>query len=208
MINQPVQHSLSLILGFAIAVTIWPRQLVSCRDFILPSVATFWVMSLVRIYPGRASWLLWNKWIFSVVKTRRILVSKLQWWGLVIFHCMQINDLIMSMQKYWQWRIFSQILSFYTRILDQFRTNSLNTMYKVNILDSTYPLKKLDAKSFKWRNPVSCRIYCLLISYLISKQAQLNVFKGALVIRTYQNYQLSNYWNAMTLHSLHSLLPI
>ena len=29
--------------------------LVSCRDFILCSVATFWVMSLVGIYLGRAS---------------------------------------------------------------------------------------------------------------------------------------------------------
>ena len=33
----------------------WPREVVSCRDFILPSVATFWVMSLVGIYPARAS---------------------------------------------------------------------------------------------------------------------------------------------------------
>ena len=28
---------------------------VSCRDFILRAVATFWAMSLVGIYPGRAS---------------------------------------------------------------------------------------------------------------------------------------------------------
>ena len=94
-----MQHSSSLILGFAVAVAIWLRELVSCRDFILRSVATFWVMSLIRIYPGRASWLLWNYWIFSVVKKRRILMSKLQWWGVVIFLCMQINDLMMSMQN-------------------------------------------------------------------------------------------------------------
>ena len=24
-------------------------------------------------------------------------MSKLQWWGIVIFHCMQINDLVISM---------------------------------------------------------------------------------------------------------------
>ena len=28
---------------------------VSCRDFILRAVATFWALSLVGIYPGRAS---------------------------------------------------------------------------------------------------------------------------------------------------------
>ena len=33
----------------------YPREVVSCRDFILRFVATFWVMSLVGIYPGRAS---------------------------------------------------------------------------------------------------------------------------------------------------------
>ena len=46
---------LSHILGFAVDVIIWSREVVACRDFILGSVATFWVMSLVRIYPGRAS---------------------------------------------------------------------------------------------------------------------------------------------------------
>ena len=56
VINKPNHHSLSLILGFSITVTIWLREVVSCRhDFILRSVATFWVVSLVRIYPGRAS---------------------------------------------------------------------------------------------------------------------------------------------------------
>ena len=46
---------LSLIVGFAVTVTIWPREVVSCCDFILHTVATFWAMSLVGIYPGRAS---------------------------------------------------------------------------------------------------------------------------------------------------------
>ena len=46
---------MSLILGFAVTVAILPREVVSCRDFILRSVVTFWVMSLVGIYPGRAS---------------------------------------------------------------------------------------------------------------------------------------------------------
>ena len=48
---------LSLVVGFAVTVTIWLRQVVSCRDFILRPVATFWAMSLVRIYPGRASYM-------------------------------------------------------------------------------------------------------------------------------------------------------
>ena len=45
---------LSLIVGFAVTVAIWPREFVSCRNFILRAVATFWAMSLVGIYPG--SW--------------------------------------------------------------------------------------------------------------------------------------------------------
>ena len=43
------------MVGFAITVAIWPRGVVSCRHFILGAVATFWAMSLVGIYPGRAS---------------------------------------------------------------------------------------------------------------------------------------------------------
>jgi len=39
----------SLIVGFAITVAIWPREVVSCRDFILRAVSTFWAMSLVGI---------------------------------------------------------------------------------------------------------------------------------------------------------------
>ena len=54
VINKPNHCSLSLILSFAVTVTIWPREVVSCRNFILRSVTTFWVMSLVGIYPGRA----------------------------------------------------------------------------------------------------------------------------------------------------------
>ena len=50
-----VYKCLSLIVGFAITVAIWLREVVSCRDFILRAVATFWAMSLVGIYPGRAS---------------------------------------------------------------------------------------------------------------------------------------------------------
>ena len=46
---------LSLIVRFAVTVAIWPREVVSCRDFILRAVATFWAMSLFGIYPGRAS---------------------------------------------------------------------------------------------------------------------------------------------------------
>ena len=50
-----VYKCLSLIVGFAVTVAIWQREVVSCRDFILCTVATFWAMSLVGIYPGRAS---------------------------------------------------------------------------------------------------------------------------------------------------------
>ena len=50
-----VYKCLSLIVGFAVTVAIWPREVVSCRDFILGTVATFWAMSLVGTYPGRAS---------------------------------------------------------------------------------------------------------------------------------------------------------
>ena len=50
-----VYKCLSLIVGFAVTVAIWPREIVSCHDFILRAVATFWAMSLVGIYPGRAS---------------------------------------------------------------------------------------------------------------------------------------------------------
>ena len=48
-----VYKCLSLIVGFAVTVVIWPREVVSCRDFILSTVTTFWAMLLVGIYPGR-----------------------------------------------------------------------------------------------------------------------------------------------------------
>ena len=49
-----VYKGLSLIAGFAVTVAFWPMEVVSCCDFILRAVATFWAMSLVGIYPGRA----------------------------------------------------------------------------------------------------------------------------------------------------------
>ena len=52
-----VYKRLSLIVGFAVTVAIWPREVVSGRDFIFRAVTTFWAMSLVGIYPGRASML-------------------------------------------------------------------------------------------------------------------------------------------------------
>ena len=55
MSHVGVLKCLSLIVGFAITVSIWLREVVSCRDFILRTVAIFWAMSLVGIYPGRAS---------------------------------------------------------------------------------------------------------------------------------------------------------
>ena len=36
-----VYKCLSLIVGFAVTVTIWQREVVSCHDFILRAVATF-----------------------------------------------------------------------------------------------------------------------------------------------------------------------
>ena len=42
-----VYKCLSLIVGFAVTVAIWSGEVVSCRDFILRAVATFWTMSLV-----------------------------------------------------------------------------------------------------------------------------------------------------------------
>ena len=53
-----VYKCLPLIVGFTITVATWLREVVCCRDFILRAVATFRAMSLVGIYPGRASDLL------------------------------------------------------------------------------------------------------------------------------------------------------
>ena len=50
-----VYKCLSLIDGFAVTVAIWPREVVSCRDFILHAVVTFWAMALVGVYPCRTS---------------------------------------------------------------------------------------------------------------------------------------------------------
>ena len=50
-----VYKCLWLFVGFAVTVAIWLREVVSCRNFILGAVATFWAMLLVGIYPGRAS---------------------------------------------------------------------------------------------------------------------------------------------------------
>ena len=51
-----VYKCLLLIVGFAVSVAIWPREVISCGDFILHAVAiSYYAMSLVRIYPGRAS---------------------------------------------------------------------------------------------------------------------------------------------------------
>ena len=50
-----VYKCLSLVVCFAVTVAIWPREVVSCHDFVLHAVATFWAMSFVGIYPGRAS---------------------------------------------------------------------------------------------------------------------------------------------------------
>ena len=55
VINKPNHCSLSLIVSFAVTVAIWLWEVVSYGNFILHSVTTFWVLSLVGIYPGRAS---------------------------------------------------------------------------------------------------------------------------------------------------------
>ena len=54
-VGVSVYKCLSLIVGFAVTVAVWPREVVSCPDFILRAVTAFGAMSLVRIYPGRAS---------------------------------------------------------------------------------------------------------------------------------------------------------
>ena len=69
-----VYKCLSLIVGFAVTIAIWLIEVVSCRDFILRAVGTFWVMSLVGIYPGRAS--LMDK---KLRETTNLCVE-IQWW--------------------------------------------------------------------------------------------------------------------------------
>ena len=65
-----VYKCLSLIVSFAVTVAIWPREVVSCRDFILHAVATFWAMSLIGIDPGRACF---NNNIFIHTQDPRLL---------------------------------------------------------------------------------------------------------------------------------------
>ena len=49
MSRVSVYKCLSLIVGFAVTVAIWQREVVSCRDFILRAVATLCAKSLVGI---------------------------------------------------------------------------------------------------------------------------------------------------------------
>ena len=77
-----VYKCLSFIVGFAVTVTIWPREVVSCHNFILRAVATFWAMSLVGIYPGRTSFHPTREcYIFSIAngKKRRNCFSDTLW---------------------------------------------------------------------------------------------------------------------------------
>ena len=53
-----VYKCLLLLVGFAVTVTIWLREVVSCRNFILRSVATFKAMSHDGISPGRTSYII------------------------------------------------------------------------------------------------------------------------------------------------------
>ena len=46
------------------------REVGSCLDFILGAVATFWAMSLVGIYPGRASMMMMMMMINFVQRVR------------------------------------------------------------------------------------------------------------------------------------------
>ena len=46
-----VYKRLSLIVCFAVIVAIWPREVVSCRDFILRVVATFWSIEFTLAGP-------------------------------------------------------------------------------------------------------------------------------------------------------------
>ena len=53
-----VYKCLSFTVGFAVTVAIWLREVVSCHDFILRAINTFWAMLLVGIYPGRVSYII------------------------------------------------------------------------------------------------------------------------------------------------------
>ena len=45
-----VINACRLFVVFAVTVAIWPREVVSCHDFILRAVATFWAMLLVGMF--------------------------------------------------------------------------------------------------------------------------------------------------------------
>ena len=47
-----------------------------CRNFILRAVATFWAMSLVRIYPGRASNKLDEQFCFNTIYFQHMVGKK------------------------------------------------------------------------------------------------------------------------------------
>ena len=67
---------------------ILPGEVVSCRDLILRSVATFWVMSLVGIHPGRAS-IFDTKCMVLFMPTISAGVSN---FNLGTFHLMALNE--------------------------------------------------------------------------------------------------------------------
>ena len=68
---MPSHRFLSPILGFDVSFGIFRRKIVLCRHFILDAVATFWLMSLVEFYPGRASYKATVNEITSVKQTKQ-----------------------------------------------------------------------------------------------------------------------------------------
>ena len=68
---MPNHSSLLPILGFDDSFGIFPRKIVLCRHFILRAVATFWLISLVGFYPGRASYKATVNEITSVKQTKQ-----------------------------------------------------------------------------------------------------------------------------------------
>ena len=62
--NLALANLTLLVVSAMLQMKVCPRllstgiyEVVSCRDFILHAVATVWAMSLVGIYPGRASYM-------------------------------------------------------------------------------------------------------------------------------------------------------
>ena len=74
-----VYKCLSFIVGFAVTVAIWPREVFSCRDFISRAVATFWAMSLVGIYPGGAAMF---QLVLMINSREKIVSYHIQFFGL------------------------------------------------------------------------------------------------------------------------------